>query len=175
MTLDLNGYTYEVGYMVVFNGGNIVDNSDSNAGRLAVEPDKFMINEKNAQLPIKTADGYMFVEVIKFNSRVQNDGAKFDFQTVFEASAHDELMKGYASSGIRIMVRVTWTTADGDRAQDFVFTDAMVQKVIGSYVAETDKYSKMFTLKLSGIENITDLSYEVIVAADVGVERGSND
>ena len=65
-TLDLNGHELAVTYASVF--GFVEDNSAVNTGVLKVADTKLLINSENTQLPVKTEEGYRFVEVIGFNT-----------------------------------------------------------------------------------------------------------
>ena len=173
ITLDLNGYTYTVGYMVVFADNNVVDNSDTNAGRLAVSERSFMIQKDNVQLPIETETGYMFVEVKDFNKAVLDNGSKFAFQPLFEAVAHEQLLRGYEATGVKVMVRVSWTNSEGTAiSQNFSYPDTTVNNVINSYKPD-GKYGRMFTIQLKGLESYDHLSYEVVLVTDCGVEIAS--
>ena len=67
VTLDLNGYKLKADYMACY--GVLVDQSESNNGLLAVNANRFYIREDNAQLPVKTNEGYKFFEVTKFNKK----------------------------------------------------------------------------------------------------------
>jgi len=174
VTLDLNGFTYITTYMVVFNDGHIVDNSTSNAGRLAVDSNKLMINDENAQLPVKTADGYMFVEVIKFNEKWKGVGY-YVAQPFIEDTALETLKADYQAAGISIVFRISWINAEGDeRVQDFVFGDNLTVPFFNSYDAETGKYGKQFSLTLNGLDSDAGFTYETVVISDTGVEFSSN-
>ena len=166
VTLDLNGHTASAAYVVVFNGGHIVDNSESNAGRLVAG--NLMINEKNKQLPVKTDNGYMFVEVIKCNTAVQMDGAKFVFQPWIELTAHDQIKKGAEASGVSVVVRVTYYVGTDKRVQDFIYSDEMVTALLNSWNGV--KYASMLSLKLNGLENYSNISYECVLVSETGVE-----
>lgn len=167
VTLDLNGHVLAASYVTCF--GNIVDNSEDNEGVLKVDAERILIQEKNAQLPVQSADGYKFYDVTKFNAKYQEDNARFVFQPFIEQDGHEAVKAGAQTSGVTINVKVSWMQDDGMRSQKFVYNDSMVSQFLDSY-SEDGKYGKMFTLTLKGTEGIEELTFEAVVVSDTGVE-----
>lgn len=172
VTLDLNGHTLKASYVTCF--GNIVDQSEDNTGLLQVESKRFLIQEKNEQLPIKTGGGYKFFEVSKFNKAWQKDLSRYSFQTCVEPSALELIMQGTEVTGVTVNVRVSWTQGDGLRTQDFTYTDEMANKFFGSYDSETSKFGQMFTLVLNGTSAFEELTFSAVMVSDTGVEIASD-
>jgi len=168
-TFDLNGYHLTATHLSCF--GHIIDSSDSNRSVLTVPEDKCLIKPWNKQMLVRVADGqYQFVEVLGFNKAVLNNGAKYAFQPIFEPYAHDLLLKGQDTTKVTIKVRVSWTQSQGQRYQNFVYTDEQVAKVINSYNSETGKYGQMYTLTLMNGDEFANLAYTAVVASACGVE-----
>ncbi|MBP1575623.1 MAG: hypothetical protein J6C34_08445 [Oscillospiraceae bacterium] len=169
ITLDLNGYVLSANYVSVF--GDIVDNSEDNGGRLVVDEKRFMSNIDNPQLPLKTENGYAFVEVEMFSARkyTTSDGITYDvvFEPRFEEAAVEILKNDFDGTGAEIIIRAKWMKDESLRIQDFVFTKALRDTFIDSYNAERGKFGKMLTLKVSNAPE--DISYEVVVNSGVGI------
>jgi len=176
VTLDLNGNTLTAKYVASF--GNVVDNSDDNTGVLAVNANRFTAREDNDQLPVRTAEGYIFVELIGENKALlaidDETAVKIAFQPLVEPIAHEALIGGSATSYVNVVLRASWKNASGEeRTQDFVFPDINVANVFRSYDAETGKYGRQFALTLrnvNGNENVNDAQYEVYLVSGTGVE-----
>ena len=169
ITLDLNGYVLSANYVSVF--GDIVDNSEDNGGRLVVDEKRFMSNIDNPQLPLKTENGYAFVEVEMFSARkyTTSDGITYDvvFEPRFEEAAVEILKNDFDGTGAEIIIRAKWMKDESPRIQDFVFTKALRDTFIDSYNAERGKFGKMLTLKVSNAPE--DIGYEVVVSSGVGI------
>jgi len=172
-TLDLNGFALTARYVSCY--GCIEDNSDSGSGLLKVSGNRFLIQEKNPQIPVLTDGGYRFLQVLGFNEAVLNGGTKYAFQPLLEGGAAELLSAGQKTSGVTITVQVSWAQANGRRTQTFVYSDEQVATYLNSYVAATGKYSKMFSLNLRNAENFTDLRFEAVVASSAGVKLGVGD
>ena len=181
VTLDLDGFTLDVAYMFSF--GHIVDDSEANTGRLAVG--QILMNEANKQMPIKDAAGaYGFYEILGFNTATRTEsfgnttvpagGLAYAFQVKFEAAAVEAMLAGKDVTKTDIVVRVSWTRADGTTAvQDFVYVDERVLNVMNSYVPTSGGFKQMFTLVLSDVDSYEDLSYHVCVVSDTKVESAA--
>ena len=168
VTLDLNGYKLEAQY--VFATGNIVDDSTSNNGRIKAAL-KMVLSENNRQLPVRDANGevafYEVLNVVHAIAEKTETSVKYAFQTKFEAAAHEALLAGQATTGVKIVVRATWTRVDGTTGvQDFVYNDSWTEMFINSYVESSGKYGKMFTLVLDGYQNYENLQYQAYVISD---------
>ena len=167
ITLDLNGYELAANYVTVF--GNIVDNSEENTGRLNVPSTRFMVREDNAQLPVKTTEGYAFIVISEIPSALGSENTSYDFAFLprFEADSIEMLKAGYAETGVKVLVRVSWTNSNGDtRSQDFVYGDEKVNVVLNSFANGT--FGEMFVITING--ETPALTYQAIVVSDTGVE-----
>lgn len=168
VTLDLNGYSFTSTHVVVFNGGNIVDNSASNAGRLVVDSKRFMI-EQNAQLPVNTAEGYMFVDVTFSWGWSEND--YYIALVKAEPTAHELLKADLAAAGVSVYFHVSWTNSNGlERSQDFECGQTLFAQYLDNYKPETGKYGKQLELKLTGVAEGMRLTYQVVVKSNTGAE-----
>ena len=165
--LDLNGFKLKADYVACF--GDIVDNSGENSGLLDVDSNCLLIQEKNAQLPVKTAAGYLFADVVKFNEAYLEAQSKYAFQPIVENAALSALLAGKADSGVTVEVEISWKNGDGTRSQNFEFNDELVQNFLESYNTTTNKYGSMFSLVLIGAENLTDLEFRAIIRSETGV------
>ena len=166
-TLDLNGYALTAKYVSCF--GQIADNSKENSGLLKVSQKTFLIQDSNDQLAVKDTDGYRFINVKGFNTKVMDNGSRYVFQPLFNPAAHELLRAGKNATGISIEVRVSWRQGDNIRTQGFYYNDTMVRTFLDSYNAATGKYGKMFVLTLQGAENYRDLTFNAMVASSLGI------
>ena len=165
-TLDLNGKSLTATYVSCF--GNLIDSSADNSGKLIVSKSRFMLREDNAQLPVRDGDGYRFVEVQRISTAMAA-ADKFAFQPRIEPSMLELLKQGQDATGVTVQVLVRWKQGNGYRTQHFVFTDSYVQEYLNSYKAGTDKYSKMFTLTLSGADAFEELTFTAQIVSENGV------
>ena len=172
VTFDLDGYAMTANYVSVF--GNIVDYSDSNAGVLSVAKDNFLIQSSNAQLPVKTENGYQFYDLIKFNTAknitVAGKLYAFVFDARIETLAHELLKSGAMDAGVSIQVEVTWTGENGTDSRTFYYSDDYFASFLESYNASTGKYRLMFLLGITNPENYENLTCTAKVVSDTGVE-----
>jgi len=170
VTLDLNGYTLTADYVTAV--GDIIDSSEGNSGLLAVAKDRIMLREDNEQLPVRDGDGYRFFEVTKVHSAaVVTDGVEtYNFLPVFEPAAHALILEGSDVSGVSIGVNVSWNNASGSNVQDFVYSQTLVNKVIGGYDTVSKTYKDNYTLKLKNPQNYKDLGYTAYVSSACGVK-----
>ena len=170
VVLDLNGYALEASYMSCF--GDIVDNSNAGTGLLNVPKESFLIQKNNASLPVKTPEGYRFLDVTKFNTAYLKETSKFAFQPFIEASGHALLTSDLAATGVTITLRVSWAQENGVHSQNFVYYNNYVTKYLNSYnkTGDTERYGQMFTLTLANTDGFEQLTFEAVVKSDTGVE-----
>ena len=171
-TLDLNGYTLTASYVTSF--GDIIDSSEENSGLLDVPANRLMLQEDNAQLPIRDAEGYHFAEVITIVTAMANANT-FAFQFRVEPYFLEMLKAGAEISGVDVQVLVSWkdTKNGGYRVQSFVYNDTMVQKFLNSYKPAADSYGAMFTLSLANAANYEELTFEAVLVSNTGVTFAS--
>lgn len=164
--LDLNGCTLSVDYAASF--GDITDRTGG--GFLRVARERMMLQQDNAQLPIRDGDGYRFFDVTKFNKAWQPEKFQFAFQPFLDGDCHDLLTADLDAAGITVNVRISWRQSTGLRSQFFVYNSDMVAGYLNSYSQTTGKYGNMFTLTLTGADGLEDLTFQAAVASDTGVE-----
>ena len=167
--LDLAGKCLTVKYFSCF--GDTVDTSANNAGLLVA--DHLMFTKDNDQLPVGTEEGYRFAEVERIDSATLNNGSKYAFQIAFEEAAHAWLAKGYETSGVRVLVNVSWNRNGNSGIQRFVYSDELVKGFVSSYA--NGEYGKMFTLTLQNSGDFQDLSFDVCVESFTGVSVAASD
>ena len=169
VTFDLNGKKLTAEHVASF--GDIVDNSAENSGLLVVEARKAHIRIDNDQAPVKTADGYCFIEIEGFNQAFYK--GKYVFQPIFEPFAHELLKNGKASTEVDVCIRVTWENAKGEeRSQLFRYNDEMLVRYLNSL--NTSK-ELMFTIALNFTEQPKGLRYQAYVDSGLGVETFSEE
>ena len=170
ITLDLNGYELRANYVVVFNGGNIIDSSEANTGKLAAGADSVSIGKGNAQLPVWTGDGYIFVTVPNFMEMTDDQGVYW-FLPYFEAITHQYLAQGADSSRVKVAIRMNWTISTGTAFQNFVYNDSTVAEVVNSFANGNYGYAFNATVTDSKYEGF---AMQVILISDTGVELALN-
>ena len=77
------------------------------------------------------------------------------------------------NTGVTIQVKVSWKQGEGERSQNFVFNDAILQQYLLTYTEATDKYSGAFKLTLKGAENFENLTFEALIVSETGVTFSS--
>ena len=166
--LDLNGYSLTAQYYSCF--GDTVDNSEANTGLLNVATNRILMEEDNAQIAVRTANGYMFFQVIKMNSMLQDNGAKYIFQPVFEEAAHQYLLTAEGLESVKIKVNISWTNTNGiARTQVVEYDTQYVETVLNSYDAATGKYSQAYYLTLVNAAYYDNLEYVAYVYSELDV------
>ena len=172
VTLDLNGYTLAADYIAVFNGANIVDNSEANTGLLTVDENNVIITAGNAQMPVWNGSGYVLsaidlASLCKLDGRVEitDDQFGFAFHPLFQTTATALLSDGAEDNNVTIEVRIRWKNSLGDEYRNFVYNEAQVKTVMPTA-------NGAFTLTVTGLSAITDISdlyVEAVVRSNTGV------
>jgi len=168
VTLDLDGKTLTANFMVGFNGSNVVDSSAENSGLLKCS--NVVLAANNSQLPVWTGDGYVFVQITRFQEmhRTSEDGRpEYVFIPTFEPIAHSYLLNGAENSKVNIAVAMDWITNTGTAYQNFVYSDNTVNNVIGSYNGNT--YGRVFSAVVAS-EDLLGLEITAVLISDTGVE-----
>lgn len=158
-TLDLNGYTLEATSVMAAAGSNVVDNSADKAGRLkasylALDPD-------NAQMPVMTNTGYAFA-TMKMDQYVVSeiDGG---YKLVFRPSFGKEFNTLVNSEYVDVFVVINWTENEGDPLE-LTYAEDLISEVYTN--------TKAFSLKVTGVEDITGLTATICVNTH-GVEAST--
>ena len=132
-----------------------------------------MLRQDNAQLPVWDGDGYRFFDVSKINTAWQPEESRFAFQPFLDQNCHELLTTDPEAAGITVNIRISWRRNNGLRTQSFVYNGDMVADYLNSYSPTQGKYGRMFTLTLTGAEGLEDLTFQAVVASDIGVEVAS--
>ena len=182
-TLDLNGNKLTASGVITFSGSHIVDNSTDNSGILVVAKNRLIIDKDNEHLPIWNGEGYRFAKISNINTKLYKDSKdnykdKYSFQPFFDKDVHKLLCQDGVNTGVTVAVRVNWTSVQDDgivitHSQDFVFPVEYLKSFLGSYKEADDKYDKMFTLTMNGLEGLGKVSFCVVIKTDCGVESVS--
>ena len=162
ITVDLNGFSLTSIYVNIY--GNMVDNSESNSGRLVVEERRVMFKNSNKQIPMKTDSGYAFVEIEKFNIGMSTYN-KLVFQPFFEAYGRELLSNGGSALGVSIQVQIQWTVGSETRTQIVTYNDQLVQSFIQSYIPSSNRYSTLFSLTIASPELFENLTYTAQISS----------
>ncbi len=150
VTLNLGAYTLTADYVVAF--GFVT--AESGAGKLAVAKDKIHLptqcynNGTYDILPIYNSEGgyYVFtwIDVRTTNSSTstyqdrgltvdtENNSLKFKFVVGVDDVAKGLLANGAADNNFSIVVRLTWTTTNGEAYQNFVYNEDAIKLVYGT-------------------------------------------
>ena len=172
VTLDLNGHELTVSFAVAFNSGHIVDAVGS--GRLVAAMDHVVLDEENAMVPVYDGEGYIFTKVgfaIR-QDKSWTEGFKINAMAYPVNMDVVELLKnGGADNNVRIMIQLTWDTDAGTGSQQFAFSDEVVSQVYSSNNGKSwTGYSKMFSMVVTGFENIENLTARIAVVSGTDVE-----
>jgi hypothetical protein len=171
--LDLNGHTLKARALSApFQGANVIDSSEDNAGLLIVEEKRLALYIENVQLPVKTPEGYKFLDV-KVRERLSYS-ASADKHT-FGIGMYDdgtdlllaELLSKYGVEGTRIQlrVRVEWVGTSGNVVyQDFRYRDDMIKNTMGN-CANAGSYKYGINMELFGAKGLEDLKFTAYVVA----------
>ncbi len=169
--IDLNGCTLTAGYAAAYPGSTIIDSTGG--GLLKVSKDRVMLQKDNGYLPIwNGTDGYMLRACTKLNSKITDQtetGLTYKFLPTLGADAYALLSEGFATSGVKMKVEISWDKEDGTiGSTTFTYTDDLLAQFYDDYSEETGEFKSAFTLALSGIAG-KKLSYRVYFESETGV------
>ena len=174
VNIDLNGCELNVTrYFIMFNGTNLVDNSEDNTGLLKVAENRranVILPADNEQLPVYTGTGYILVRIHRFRELIDTkNGLKYTFLPSFETQAHAHLLKGTAVSGVTLAIRLEWSSNDTDATANYAFGQSHVNAVINSYNETKGTYGSAFTAQIinTGLRNAKICA---VLISDTGVE-----
>jgi hypothetical protein len=167
VTLDLNGHTLKA--MVVgasFVGSNIVDSSADNTGLLIVPEAALSLYIENEQLPVKTPEGYKFVEVsirerLTYNSK--DDSHTFALGMFDEGTdlLLAELIAQYGLKETRVQLRVhiEWTGVNGNPADvNFLYLEDLVEDTMQDNV-DNNRYRYGMSMQVFGVSSQKDVTF----------------
>ena len=163
VTLDLKGYTVEVG-VAVLGYGHIVDTATV-AGGIKIGTDKIVhLQSGNTYMPLaeklnETEVCYRFFECnnnIITGSRIQNGVAQFSIAFDFaNVEAYKILQNG--NSKISIMMSLTWDSREADTTKSPIvgnFSEGLI-KQYGETLANDPSSAKRITMSVSGINGLS--------------------
>ena len=182
VTLDLNGYTLDMGNNYLYSLGDVVDNSTGKTGRLVVgtyaegEKDdvpegtpKGTLAEANSQMPVYIADeGYMFATMLGQGNVTEATADDFtvDFRPSF-GSAYSILAAGADAAKLEFIVRLDWTDEGKNYYQLFKCSDDLVKTIYGQ--------NKIFRVTFNGLTGYKEgMKVTVHVKSDLGVDWLNN-
>ena len=172
VTLDLNGCELTADYTVGFDTARVIDGVGT--GKLVTTMDGVVLDEENGMIPVYDSNGYVFTKAgfaIRQDTAYTGEGiAVQGVACPVQMKIIDLLKDGAADNNIRIMLRLSWTTDDGNGQQDFCFNEDVVQTVYGSNTGKWNTYSKMFSMVVTGVEGIENLKADMIVVSGTNVQ-----
>ena len=177
VTLDLNGFILTANYAVGFDTAHIVDNVGT--GRLVTDAQNVVLDAENAMIPVYDGAGYVFTKAgfaIRQDTGYTGEGIKINAMAYPVRMDVVELLKdGSADNNLQIVILLTWDTAEGTGTQRFVFSDEVAAQVYSSNNGTSwTSYSKMFSMVITGFENIENLTARMQIISDTNVEYGSS-
>lgn len=171
VTLDLNGQTLTAPVVVGLDGSHLVDRSTGKTGLLVTQKNSVKLSKNNEQMPVYNGvDGYVFTAIPLYNKKNSTTSAgknKRLQQPVFEPVAHPFIAAGYATSGIRIVDRLSYLS-DPPRVEERTYIDSLVKQVTESYNPTTGKYAKAYSFTYD--PPTEDYIITSAVISDTGVE-----
>ena len=168
------GDTLTAEYVFAVNGSQIVDSSEDNSGLLKVAADCIAVSKSNSQLPVGTGEGFVFVNVLKFQEMYTGNAMgqkQYIFSPAFESVAHPYLAQGRDRSGVSIVICMTWQTGAGSGSRNFVYNDQSVKAVVESFAG--NRYDQAFYVTVKNGGNV-DFNIQVSLISDTGVELACN-
>ena len=167
VTLDLNGFELTATYAVSFDTAHIIDSVGT--GRLVTDLENLILDESNAMIPVYDGVGYVFTKAgfaIRQDTAYTGEGIKINALACPVDMDVVELLKdGSADNNIEIVILLSWDTAEGTGSQEFVFNDQVVSNVYSSNQGSWSKYSQMFSMVVTGFEDIQNLKASVLVSS----------
>jgi len=174
VTLDLNGNELTAEHAVAFSGAHIVDNSSERTGLLKVAKGNLILDINNAMMPVYNGvDGYIFtkfVYALSQDTKYVGEGFKINAIPAPGLNVVELFKNGAADNDVKIMIRLTWDTADGVRTQDFVFNENTIGNVYQSNKGTETGYGRMFTMTVTGIDSVSNLRANVVILSGTHAE-----
>ena len=165
VTLDLNGYELTASYVVGFDTAHIVDSVGD--GRLVTGVENVVLDEENAMAAIYDGEGYLFTKIgfaIRQDTGYTGEGLRINAMAYpVDMNVVKLLQDGSADENIQIVILLSWDANDGTGYQAFTFTDAVVGNVYSSNDGTWSGYGKMFSMTITGYEDITGLRARIMV------------
>ena len=170
--LDLNGFELTAAYAVGFDTAHIIDSLGT--GCLVTALDNVVLDENNSMIPFYNGRGYVFAKVgfaVRQDTAYTGEGIRVNAVAAPQNMDAVELLKdGAADNNIRLMLLLTWDTADGTGTQKFLFNDAVAAQVYSSNAGTVNKYGKMFSMVITGFENIENLQAKMVIVSGTNAE-----
>lgn len=183
VTFDLAGHSLNASYVVGFAGANVIDSSEGNIGRLVAGFNNVALDENNSMLPVYDGEAYVFASLrfaLKQDAGYTGEGVKIDTIPAPPLNVVEMFKDGALDNNIEIVVRIMWDDIDEEGnvssgSQEFVFSDETVKKVYASNKGTQTGYERMFSMILTGFEDIDDLKANVFVVSGTNVEISKKD
>ena len=173
VTLDLNGHVLTADYAVGFDTAHIIDSVGS--GRLVIGISNLVLDKENAMAPVYDGTAYIFAGIgfaIRQNTDYTGEGLRINAMAYPAQMGVVELLKnGGADNNIRIVIRLSWDTADGTATQEFAFNDQVVAQVYNSNGGAINDYGKMFAMTITGYEDLRNLGANIMVVSGTNAVR----
>ena len=196
ITLDLNGYTLDMGNNCLSSLGDVVDNSgkdtvndvsDDKTGRLkiatetvivegvSIDKPKGKLAENNSQMPVYIADeGYMLANMTAqaLKPVIDTDYFTSVSRPSFGAPHYEKLQGGASAAKLQFILRLDWTTDEKDCYQEFSYSDELVKNVYTN--------GKAFSVTVNGLadyaskNNVSKYVVSEYVKSDLGVVLKNN-
>ena len=193
VTLDLNGYTLDMGdnyYLISF--GDVVDSSADKTGRLKIATEikevvvdgktessvlpKGELAENNSQMPVYIAgEGYMLASMTAqaLTPTIYTDYFTSVSRPSFGDPHYNKLQSGASAAKLQFILRLDWsadTDNDGTTEayyQEFSYSDDLVQNVYTN--------GKAFSVTVNGLTNYaSSMKVSEYVKSDLGVVLENN-
>ena len=173
VTLDLNGFQLTAAYAVGFDSAHIIDSVGT--GCLVIALENLVLDAGNAMIPVYDGAGYVFTKAgfaIRQDAAYTGEGIKINALACPVRMDVVELLKdGGADNNVEIVIQLSWNITDetgavtGTGSQEFVFNDQVVGNVYSSNNGTWNSYGQMFSMVITGFEEIDGLNARVLVVS----------
>ncbi len=156
VTLDLMGNNLTAKAIIA--EGEIRDSIGG--GKLVA--DSVVLKGQDGYIPVNNGSGYVFYAADL--TQTQLDGDVYTFLPAFDTDLEAALADGATALGLKIAVRVSYTTASGlNSYTDFVYSDDLVKQVYDGTGANA------FSLTISNASSYTNIAYSVMIVSDLAM------
>jgi hypothetical protein len=172
VTLNLNGYTLTADMVFAMNGAIVTDGTFCTGGGFLkiAKGNLALSNDNGGVIPVWNGnDGYVFTKVTfqQMAKPVDKTAAQYIFLPAFSnAQAAALLADGGLDNSVKLKVSLTWN--GGQTQQFYTYSDALLSKVVAS------GGRLAFSLNITGIEGISDMSAGAVVVSDSGAQAAAS-
>ena len=169
VTLDLNGHNLGCTRLTADEGANVIDSSANHSGKVTVPSGSLTLRSTNTYLPIIAGENtYRFVDV---KMQYQVNARDVDYLTlIYKPSLGTDLnallADGGEAEGVKVGIRLTYTTAEGTFTTDFYNNANYYDDVYGDG-------GKVFRLTVTGLAEYESVQIQTIVTSNTGVTVSS--